>query len=152
MPSLSNQDMMAMDPRDIASAFGCHYNGDLNPFDHGGIFYRSDSWRRFGYAEAIGFTSGEERTWVESGTINKHEKMERNMRLMFKHLKPDELVDLLANTHAQIQECFHQWGMEPQVEGEFHSEDSGHAGEERAWLLILRTLFAWKQEELSLAV
>ena len=149
MPSLSTSQLMEMDPQLIAKAFNVHYTGDLNPFDHGGIFYRSDSWQRYGYAETIGFVAGDSTTYVESGTINCHPKFERNMRSAFSHLDKGTLDELMTDLDFQIQETFAHWGHEPEVLGTYTEEDSGEPGEEQAWGHILRQLFAWKNEELA---
>ena len=140
---LTAEKLMAMNPSTIAKEFNCGFSGDMNPFDHGGFFYRLEDWQRYGYAETIGFSNGDDSTWLESGCVNQRQDTEDIIRKSFGHLSEDELAILAADPDMQILGQFHHWGNEADQMKTYNEKDSGDAGELEAWGLILEVLESW---------
>ena len=66
----------------IADHFGCEFDGDSNPIDHGGFFYSLANWEAYGYADAVEFWHDHDanRLVVQRGTINRPDDIGAAMR------------------------------------------------------------------------
>lgn len=64
-------------PWNIAEKFGVHYNGDMNPIPHGGVWFDSKNWNENEYATAIRIQESAGTLWVELCTINRYDGIEK---------------------------------------------------------------------------
>jgi len=98
-----------MDPHEIAKQLGIEYSGDVNAIPHGGTFYSTENWDRYGYADCLRFDSYEDLVCVELGTINRADDMDSCFRTI--GLSADE-VESSFRIHVEIEACLATWGME----------------------------------------
>ena len=105
--TLTNQQLADMTPHDIAKAFGCGYDGDVNPLDHGGFFYDYRDWEANGYANVVEFWHDDENGClvVQPGTVSKPADMAPAFRCI--GMKASD------NVHAQIDAARSYCGIEP---------------------------------------
>ena len=62
-----------LSPWVIAKELSICYSGDMNTIPHGGYFYSTENWKKYGYADAVEFCDYEGRTLVTVGTIHKND-------------------------------------------------------------------------------
>lgn len=117
------QKIASMSGWNIAELFGCEYSGDSSAVGHGGYFYRTQEWEKWGYAEAVEFWHDHDSPTktryrdpilvVQRGTINKPtnpDKMEDCWRTIG---ASDPEHELRTSIHAEIDAVKSHWGMEP---------------------------------------
>jgi hypothetical protein len=97
----------------IAEHFGCSYNGDGDPINHGGFFYDPRDWAEHGYAKAVEFWWDHEhgRMVVQRGTIHKPDTPEQ-WESVWGCIGAYE-GEQRENIHAQIDASESGMGMEP---------------------------------------
>ena len=88
--------------------FGLQFTGDINPIDHGGLFYSTADWVEYGYADAIRLDTSEGVLFVTIGTINKPERSD--MADAFRCCGTPE--EFQQDVGAQIEACDGYWGVE----------------------------------------
>jgi len=67
--------MVSGSPWEIAKDLGIHYTGDMSPIPHGGMFYNSHNWDRYGYADCVSIYELDGKIFIECGTINKSDDL-----------------------------------------------------------------------------
>lgn len=96
---------------EIADHFGCHYDGDSNPIEHGGFFYDTRDWESGGYASTVEFwwDDDADQLVVQRGTISKPQDLAACWNCAG---TPDD-PDLRNDTRAQIEAVKSYWGITP---------------------------------------
>ncbi len=89
----------SMYPWKLAESLGIQYSGDISPFDHGGFFFSSDDWRKYGFASGVRFWQCEGRTIVEQITINRPDSVGEALKSI--GIQHDDL-DEKTLIHAEI--------------------------------------------------
>lgn len=130
---LSAKQAASMDPHAVAAHFGLYYSGDINPFDHGGLFYSADDWVIFGYADCIEIwpDSDTVRTVLIRGTINRDvDDIEDSMTSFG---IDEEDYDSRNSVLVQIEAAFAYIGAEP----DDHQPAQSFRTESRMWRHLL---------------
>lgn len=127
---ISIKKAMAMRPYELAKKLGIHYSGDVNPFNHGGMFFESKNWPVYGYAECVEFYQVGNVTNVCCATINKLEGDDLLSALCCASV-PDECHN---NIEAIIYACYSYAGCElvEDFDG-VHHESFDECQEFKAW-------------------
>ena len=110
------------------------FTGDMNPFDHGGTWYETANWNRYGYSSCVRMEDIEGRTLVSCGTINRLEgdDMESAHRCGG---TPEEFRN---TTVGEIEACLYYAGAEPVEDFSGRYERWFDEGEEsHAWEIAL---------------
>jgi hypothetical protein len=107
----SNDELASWNPHQIATWYGIGYSGDMNPLQHGGMFYSTRDWESWGYANVVEFWWDADigKLVVQCGTTNKldGERLESAFRCC--GIEQSEH----SNPHAQIEACRSYAGVEP---------------------------------------
>lgn len=128
---------MEMSPWRIAEHYGVGYAGDLNPFDHGGYFYRTDEWTAYGTADTVGFCADDGQTWLTSGSAYRPDDFTEAFKCC------DIPAEHQGNICAQIEASAWYHGTDAETLKTYSDDDSGDDGELEAWALILEQIHAW---------
>lgn len=106
---MTKNELASASPWDIAKHFNCHFTGDMNPIDYGGVFYDSRDWEKNGYACAVSFMLWNNKLFVQRGTIHKWDN-DKQRENAFSYIElPESEHD---NIHAQIEACLAHNGIE----------------------------------------
>lgn len=98
---------------DLAEKIGCQFAGDMNYTDHGGYFYETKNWEKYGYAECVEFECYEGRKVVTAATINKCEDMAQCLATIGLTLEDLKSSEPEVRTLVEIEACKATWGAEP---------------------------------------
>lgn len=109
---MTKHELASASPWDIATYFNCHFTGDMNPIDHGGVFYDSRDWEKNGYACAVEFFTMKNTLYVQRGTIHKCDDLESAFDCIGLPVSDD--------IHMQIEACRSHDGTEP--EGNYYPD------------------------------
>lgn len=134
---------------DIAKLIGCHYSGDSNTIEYGGVFYDPRDWQKYGYANCVELwidpDSKEDTLRITIGTIHRDSDMSgpfscigHNPDNLDQHGEPIPADTL---THIEIEACRYYSGIEPDDYQEFQrSYKLAHWKEWRIWKSLLPIL------------
>lgn len=88
---------------DVAKLAGCDYSGDHDPIQHGGFFYETENWEKYGYANIVDFCLLDDGyLYVEQGTVNRPNDTAKLLTAIRNFC--GEYVDV-HNIHVQIDYC-----------------------------------------------
>lgn len=132
------------DPHVIAKEYGCYYSGDVNTIDHGGYFYETHNWDKYGYAEIVEFWVDPDtnETVVDCGTVNKRKEEE-----LTSALRAYDMIVAIGELprekqiHTEIHALKSHWGYE--VSEDFSGRYQKRFKERRSDEFIWQTVIGW---------
>jgi len=100
---------------DIARYFNCEFSGDMNCIDHGGFFYDSRDWKKFGYASIVEFwrdCDNNDEIVVRCATVNNNQSSQDGKQYIPNSDYGELSQETIESVEFQIEDTHSHWGSE----------------------------------------